>query len=550
MNTKNTTDNRRMIQIRKRIFACMAACLLMGSLILSHSMPVQAGVFDFAMGKLRYTATVAEIVVSLLTGSGAAVTNTSYLSQLNAAYGVESSIGTLTGTDGTLGAMYEAGLFSIDSSGAFIDNGLLSAIESVPEYTELGISDYMATWAVEDGVNTITQTAAENIGSSIGAASVAGTLCQVAGAVGIGVSLGVLANNFIEKYQGKMAVGQAINENIGYAGGQMGYANYKYGQTQGIPEIKKFAIQPEGMIVLKTDTNVVYFLNKSSQAISGKIQQIMSNPPWVGNSSPSVSAYSYYQYSSNMRDYNMSGVYQTTDSIQNVLNRFINGTLTYDPPSPDVIGPAGNQRPSNYSDTANPLSWPDLKPQTPEGKGITAIPWDNYMDFVDDANTNTYNNNTTTIQGDTYNNFITNYYVTPDTIETPEENPDINQGETVTSPDYNPTVPEQPTPNEKPEVSQSEAQENTDIMTTPGLKDVFPFCIPWDIAALFTKLNSGARQAPVITIPFVSNLFGIDEEVTIDLSAFDTAAAILRTLELIGFAIGLAMVTRSLIGAR
>ena len=130
MNTKNTNYNQRMIQMRKRVFALLATCLLMGSLILSHAQPVEAGLLDFAIGKLRYNATVAEIVISLLTGSGAAVTNTNYLNQLNAAYGVESSIGTITGTDGTLGAMYEAGLFSVDTSGAFIDNGLVAAHET------------------------------------------------------------------------------------------------------------------------------------------------------------------------------------------------------------------------------------------------------------------------------------------------------------------------------------------------------------------------------------------------------------------------------------
>ena len=534
-----------MIHKNRRFVALMAACLLTGSLILSCSQTTQAGVFDFAIGKLRYTATVAEIIVSLMAGSGAAVTNTSYLNKLNSAYGIESSIGTITGTDGTLGAMYEAGLFSVDSSGAFIDNGLVAAIESVPEYTSLGISDYMATWATEGGVETVATSASENIGSAIGAGAAFGTLCQVAGAVSMGVSLGVLARNIIDKFGYNMSKGAPFN--LASDGITIPAGGSYAGMVQDDGRIyRKWYYVFHGDVtcirysVTNSGSNGLLFVNTSgTNVICDEIVK-GSDTSWTRQrtipSSGVIESYSGFSNFVNfitLPDEASARAYKT--SIQN-------GTTTPPPKfSPDVVGKNGNQRPSNYNNPTDVTSWPNMGEETPQGKGITAIPWDEYQDFVKDANYNTTINNTTTVQGDTYNNFVTNYYVTPDQIET---------GETVENPDYNPTVPQQPTPNEKPEISESEAQENTDIMTTPGLKDVFPFCIPWDIKALFGLLNSNIREAPVITIPFTSQLYGIDEDVEVDLSAFDTAAALLRTLELIGFAVGLAIATRYLIGAR
>ena len=66
---------------------------------------------------------------------------------------------------------------------------------------------------------------------------------------------------------------------------------------------------------------------------------------------------------------------------------------------------------------------------------------------------------------------------------------------------------------------------------------------------MFSKLNTNSRQAPYISWRFYSAHFGIDYTVNLDLSDFEDAAALLRTLELIGFVVGLAFATRYLIGA-
>lgn len=81
--------------------------------------------------------------------------------------------------------------------------------------------------------------------------------------------------------------------------------------------------------------------------------------------------------------------------------------------------------------------------------------------------------------------------------------------------------------------------------TVGGLAGVFPFCIPFDLVNMMRSLMAG-RKAPRIELPFViPNL--VDYTMVIDLSSFDSVASILRGMEFLAFAVGLAMVTRYLI---
>lgn len=78
--------------------------------------------------------------------------------------------------------------------------------------------------------------------------------------------------------------------------------------------------------------------------------------------------------------------------------------------------------------------------------------------------------------------------------------------------------------------------------------DIFPFCIPFDIYRFFSCLAADP-VAPKFTIPVITeNSFGIPEySIEIDFAMFDTVAAILRKMELLGFCVGLAIVTNKLI---
>lgn len=78
-----------------------------------------------------------------------------------------------------------------------------------------------------------------------------------------------------------------------------------------------------------------------------------------------------------------------------------------------------------------------------------------------------------------------------------------------------------------------------------GLVSVFPFCIPFDLYN-FVSCLAADPVAPSFTWRFY--VPGIcDESIEIDLSEFDAAAQILRTMELLLFCVGLAFVTRKII---
>lgn len=83
---------------------------------------------------------------------------------------------------------------------------------------------------------------------------------------------------------------------------------------------------------------------------------------------------------------------------------------------------------------------------------------------------------------------------------------------------------------------------------TPGLAEVFPFCIPFDIYRFFTLLVA-EPLAPSWTAQLAfPDALGGTQSVTIDLNSdtWNNLAAIVRTMELLVFIIGLAYVTRSM----
>lgn len=77
---------------------------------------------------------------------------------------------------------------------------------------------------------------------------------------------------------------------------------------------------------------------------------------------------------------------------------------------------------------------------------------------------------------------------------------------------------------------------------TIDLKEFFPFCIPWD---LYEFMNILAAEPRAPEFDWVIYYDGEEYKVHIDLSAWDSVAALFRTLELLGFIVGLAYVTRA-----
>lgn len=77
-----------------------------------------------------------------------------------------------------------------------------------------------------------------------------------------------------------------------------------------------------------------------------------------------------------------------------------------------------------------------------------------------------------------------------------------------------------------------------------GLKEKFPFSIPWDLMAFFAVMNA-EPETPYIQADIPLGLW--EWNIDWDLHAFDNVARILRNMELIGFCIGLILITRSII---
>lgn len=134
-------------------------------------------------------------------------------------------------------------------------------------------------------------------------------------------------------------------------------------------------------------------------------------------------------------------------------------------------------------------------------------------------------------------NFITNHTVqsTPAPNPTTAPSPGGGEGGGGT------TDPDNPDP------------DDTDLDNYKAdLRDVFPFCIPFDLIHLLNVLDA-EPEAPVFKIPIdleAGNPFTGDKivdyhsEMVIDLSDYDDAIKVIRILEIIAFLLGLMLITR------
>ena len=77
------------------------------------------------------------------------------------------------------------------------------------------------------------------------------------------------------------------------------------------------------------------------------------------------------------------------------------------------------------------------------------------------------------------------------------------------------------------------------------LKNIFPFCIPFDVKDMLNMLKA-EPVAPSYQVDWHIPIVNTDLEFTVDLSAFNSVAAICRRMELLLVIIGLAIATRSL----
>lgn len=93
----------------------------------------------------------------------------------------------------------------------------------------------------------------------------------------------------------------------------------------------------------------------------------------------------------------------------------------------------------------------------------------------------------------------------------------------------------------------------TEALTAPeieektfDLRELFPFCIPFDIYHLLQKFD-GTPSAPHVQLPIVIPSIGFSYTMDLDFSAWDPVAAAMRTVELIVYALALAWATSKVI---
>lgn len=204
-------------------------------------------------------------------------------------------------------------------------------------------------------------------------------------------------------------------------------------------------------------------------------------------------------------------------------------------PSVDLKDDYDNNRSPNFPELATPtLRLPSLD----EIKDL----WKQGKD--DDDNRPTY-----------VTNFITNHTVQTTPEPEPTDKPDAKP---------TPTIAVVPDPGggsgsggsgsgTDPDNPQPENPEDEVKPYTADLKDVFPFCIPFDLMHLFEVLDA-EPEAPVFKIPIelkVDNPFtgksivDYEDTIKIDLSDYEQPIKVIRIFEVIFFLIGLMLITRS-----
>lgn len=152
-------------------------------------------------------------------------------------------------------------------------------------------------------------------------------------------------------------------------------------------------------------------------------------------------------------------------------------------------------------------------------------------------------------------NFITNHVVQTTPEPEPPDKPDVKP---------TPTIAVVPDPGggsgsggsgsgTNPDNSKPENPEDEVKPYTADLKDVFPFCIPFDLIHLFEVFDA-EPEAPVFEIPIElkfdnpftgSSIVDYEDSIKIDLSDYEQPIKVIRIFEVIFFLIGLMLITRS-----
>lgn len=512
--------------MKKPIIAGISISICLSLVIGAFLAPVTV----YAWSVTGLQSTIASLILSLLLSSGSAPVNNAWLTQLNTAYGVESSIG-------TIGDAINSGLLT-EVNGVLTDTGLSQAIAAESAYTDLGLAEIFTTTASDVGVAA--GSGAANLASTAIEVGTVGTIGVFAGAVLAGVGAGIIANKVVNW------AGNAIRAGVSYfqtpqiiadmgPGATYLEANYRSGQA-----VNKFVVPANCYGVYYIDNNPqsglygyasAQIVNLNNTAVTAKIS---TGSTWANQNIGNAGQGFYYAPTiGNMQNFKQ---FSNASDMNDYITALRNGTETPDTiKSPDIITPQGNAYGIIGEDGEDAIAGIDN--QIPDGYTISPVDVQDYLNFADDARQNTEQGLT-----DQENNGQLFEDLIQDLIN-PYQQPEPEQPVAPSDPSH-PVTPQQPIIPDKPDISNQDIQDSLNLATTPELKEVFPFCIPWDIVDCFLLFRVTTREAPYISwnMPDGNNI-------TLDFSIFDSVAELLRMLELALFIVGLAVGTRYLIGA-
>lgn len=506
-----------LIIISSIIGECLAVCLCVSIV------PVYA----LSAGGLKTT--IASIIVSLLMQTGTAPINESWVTTLNTAYGVESTFGTVED-------MISSGLLTETAEG-LIDSGLSSAIESSTAYSTLGLGDLFTTTVTDEAV--VAASGGVNIAKSTINAGTLGTIGAYAGAATIGVGVGVLARKVYEKYKDFIQSGLSIEDQL--CPNLSNYACHNvsnYVSTHSGSAIVCYDWASDEKLVQVLGDGTSYFVNLNDNSVTCYYYQSRNaGSTWMypDNWSVNPNTYKTNPYGYFRRNLRGNGVkFATNAEAEAYAQKLLTGEEL--PPAEickDLVGKNGN-----YTDNNEDLL--GIGNVVPDGYDMIPIPMEDYIDFVNDAIDNVENGDTGVEQGDLFDNLITPF------LEKPSMVPD--QGIVPPVVDDRVPIPEQPIIPQKDPVTGEEIDSTLAGAATPDLTKVFPFCIPFDLYAMFSNLKYETREAPVIVwefplLEYLGNPSGW--KIEIDLSKYDEAAEIFRRCELLLFIVGLAVATKN-----
>ena len=535
---------------KSRKIICFSICLL---IVCSSYISPKAEALPNVMSG---STTLADNIMTYYALSGNAIANSEWINTLYSSYG---------SNFGTIEELANQGYLVLNDAGAWEPvQELGEMIEQAPAYASLKLNEMFNVSAEEvaTGGGLAVASGGSILAGSLGGVASTGVVPLLGGvtvAYWGGIGLGTLAAHALGLYGKSVTNGQPVTMskfNSLIPAGASVTQNDSYYYYSTVSSFKMWYVKesgvasPDGIWRFGYDTSRSY-----AQIPYTRIQKSNGN---TGTGNWNLSQYTYMSQAYSLY---APYIYIPSGSSGDYRNKFKeNQQSNSDIPimfSPDSIGQHGNNTGSYDPDTKK-YDIPDYKPmidtQTQAGKPLTLQDWQQFANGVNNNNSGTDPFGENAGLYEAIMKLIVDGYGNTD----PDPDPDPWSPPVVTpvpDPSYPDPVPDQQiteNPQESENPQQTEPLDPTDTgkpWRLPDLREKFPFCIPWDIAKVFSKLKVNVRQAPHISWRFNPPNTPIDYTFNLDLEDFEPVATLLRTLELMGFIVGLAFITRYLIGA-